>query len=217
MARDDFRDGRPRAARRTVAVIPGFERGQQAIVGWMREQHALKQMNERADRELGHEPHQIGCEAAVRRAGADGGLIARQRSGEERAWFDLSAPDRVADARGGVAGAADRERLAILQQHWRQNRYGQRNRLSAEDRYAARELGGQILRRQRQPGKTAGVERVLEVDDERQKRPLEVEGGREIRSRGADGGPPSLRRLEQIAPISSRNRQIRHRLVIMVA
>ena len=76
-------DRRPRSARRAVAVVPRVERVAQIARRDAAEQHPLQRVRERADGELGDEPHRDRAtgRGARRRSGAPPDRGAARRSG----------------------------------------------------------------------------------------------------------------------------------------
>ena len=92
--------GGRRRPRRPPATIrtPGSSRdstrrapSRSSPAGDCAEQHALQRVRERADGELGDQPHQIRRQAAMHGAGANRRLIAAQRRRQQRAGFELAA------------------------------------------------------------------------------------------------------------------------------
>ncbi len=104
-----------------------------------------------------------GARPAMGRARTDGRLIARERGGQKRSGFDVPAGDGVSDVRCGIAGAAFSKRVTQPDERRLHHRDGQRDRFPAQRRDAARQLGRQILRRQRQARHSAAVDRPCAV------------------------------------------------------
>jgi hypothetical protein len=98
--------------------------------------------------------------------------------------------------RRGLAGAALSQRVAQLAEDRPHQRDRQRDRLAGQRRHAARELGRQIFRRQREAGNAAVFDRSAELADERQQPPLELDGWRQIGPRLEDAAPPAFGRFE---------------------
>jgi hypothetical protein len=139
-------------------------------------------------------------------------LIALQRCGQQRRGLEFAAGHRFPDMGGGFSGPAVGERIAELEQRRRQDRNGQRNRLAGQGRDTARQLGGQVFRRQRQAGQAAYAQRRGLIDHPRQQLTLQGDRRLEMWSCLADDLPSSAGRFEQIFTGKHWNRYIRHEL-----
>ena len=122
------------------------------------EHHALQRVHERADGELGDEPHEVRRQAAVERAGAQRRLIAVERRGQQRPRFELAARRSPAGCaspprprRPSASASQSSSSVGVRSGH------RQRNRLAGQRRHAARELGREVLRRQREPRQPAAA------------------------------------------------------------
>ena len=129
-------------------------------------------------------------------AGANRVLIARERRRQQRPGVDAAALDRVtmwsAASPAPPAASASQSLRSDAEQRDRQG-----NRLARERRHAARELGGEVLRRQRQPGQPAASIACRQLDDEGQQPPLEVDGRLEVGRARAKRVPAAGRSGEQ--------------------
>jgi hypothetical protein len=125
--------------------------------------------------------------------------------------------DGLANVRRGLAGAALSQRVAQVAEDRPHQRDRQWDRLAGECRHAARELGCQIFRRQREAGNPAVFDRSAELADERQQPPLELDGRGEIGARLENAAPPALGSFEHDRVFFRENRHIRHRVAIMLS
>src|SRR5262245_6383236 len=116
----------------------------------------------------------------MRGAGPDCGLIARERSREQRTGIEAAALERVVNMNRGLAGAALTQTVAQVQQAGFECALWKGNRLARERRNPPRQLGGKVLGRERQPRKASALDSLAEIDDDGQQRALKIDGRAEI-------------------------------------
>jgi iron-sulfur cluster assembly accessory protein len=104
--------------------------------------------------------------------------------------------------KGGVARPAGGQLVAEAEHRRREGGDGHRHRLGGERRDAARELGGYILRRERQPREATLANRLGKVDDERNQPLLELDGRGELGPGRRYGRPALSGRFEQVCAAS---------------
>ena len=116
----------------------------------------------------------------MHRAGPDGLLIAgeRRRSSEPASRRPFSIAVRMCSAASPAPPAASSPHSS--EQGSGQDGDRQRNRLAGQGRNAARQLGGEISWRQRQPRQAPAFDRLMERDHELEQPPLQLDGGAKL-------------------------------------